>query len=434
MAEGTRYARTSDDVQIAYWTMGSGVPLLFSPQPMFTSAQAELEITSSRKWYERLARDHMVVRFDHRGSGGSDRDVTDFSMEAFGRDLAAVVTAVGADVVDLWAQEDAAPLAVAFAADNPERVRNLVLWGAWAEPSDVVESPAVRALEDLIEHNFPMWLESAMSVIWRWPGDEGRAYARALQDSFSADNARAYVRSAWEWNVSHLYDRIACPTLVINRRDQPIFPAEAGASLAARIKGSKRVVVEGDSQLPWVGDSEACLRIFEKFVSGVAVEIVDTAFATVLFTDIVGSTELNQRVGDKQWAQMLDDYERDVRAEVHRFSGREIFTKGDEFLISFDTPARAVRCACAIREVARGHGFNVRSGLHAGEIELRGEDVSGVAVNIGARVSTAAQPDEVLVSRTVVDLLAGSDIEFIERGAFDLKGVKGSWQLFSVGS
>ncbi len=193
----TQFTTTDDGFSIGYWTLGEGPPLIFSPQPMMTSAVLELEIDSSRRFYERLARTRRVVRFDHRGTGQSDRDVDDFSIECLERDLDAVVRALGVEQVDMWALEDAASLAVRYAARHPDVVSHLVLWGSWAHPDDVIESEALVALEDLIMHNFPMWLESAMTAIWRWPGPEGAAYARGLQHTTSAANVRNYLAAAW---------------------------------------------------------------------------------------------------------------------------------------------------------------------------------------------------------------------------------------------
>ncbi len=219
---------------------------------------------------------------------------------------------------------------------------------------------------------------------------------------------------------------------MVNRRDQPIFPPAGGAKLARSIAGSRRVVVDGDSQLPWVGDGDGAIRLYEEFTSGVAsVDHEPTEFSVLLFVDIVGSTERLSAVGDRSWRALLDVYEANVRAEIERFGGREVFTKGDEFLVAFDAPARAVRCAWAVSAAAQSYGVEVRAGLHAGEIERRGNDVAGVAVHIGARVASAATANEVLVSRTIVDLLAGADFSFADRGEHTLKGVAGQWRLFS---
>jgi class 3 adenylate cyclase len=429
----TRYATTADGISLAYWSMGEGdVPIIVSPVPLMSSAFAELDIEPCRSFYERLARNRRVVRFDHRGTGRSSLEVGAPTQEAFDADLAAIVDATGAAEVDLFGMEDAGPVATRYAAAHPDRVRRLILWGTWASPADIGEAAAVQELEKLMTHNFPMWIESAVAVIWRWPGADGRAYADALKRSTVADNVRAFLEAAWQWDALDACAAVRAPTLVVHRQDNPIFIPEAGAKLAARLTDASRVVLEGDSQYPWVGDVDAVLRVVEEHLGGGGPDIGSTEFATVLFTDIVASTERTALVGDRQWSDVLDQFESVVRREIARYDGREIFTKGDEFLITFASPGRGVRCAIAIRDAAKAEGLELRTGLHAGEIHRRGKDITGIGVNIGARVAAAAAPGEILVSRTVVDLLAGSDIRFSDRGERELKGLSGTWRLHAT--
>jgi len=233
-------------------------------------------------------------------------------------------------------------------------------------------------------------------------------------------------------DVRPVLSAVAAPTLVIHRSDDHAIPRACGRYLAEHIDGARYWEQPGEHLLG-LGDADALLDEVEEFLTGVrSVPEPDRMLATVLFTDIVGSTERATALGDKRWRELLDAHHRAVRRELDRFRGQEIDTAGDGFFATFDGPGRAVRCACAIRDSVKGLGLDLRAGLHTGEIELQGEKIGGIAVHIGARVSALARAGEVLVSRTVVDLVAGSQIEFADRGEHDLKGVPGTWRLFAV--
>jgi class 3 adenylate cyclase len=234
-------------------------------------------------------------------------------------------------------------------------------------------------------------------------------------------------------DIRHVLPVIAVPTLVIHRSEDMIVPVEAGRDLAAKIQGAKYVEQSGEDHLWFHGDADAILGEVEEFLTGArAAEIVDRILATVMFTDIVDSTRKAAALGDRRWRDLLARHDTLMRRELERHRGREVKTLGDGFLATFDGPARAIRCACSARDAMRGLEVEVRAGLHTGECELIGEDLGGIAVNIGARVGSVAGPGEVLVSRTVTDLVAGSGIEFTDRGVHSLKGVPGEWQLYAV--
>jgi class 3 adenylate cyclase len=234
-------------------------------------------------------------------------------------------------------------------------------------------------------------------------------------------------------DIEDVLPAVRVPTLILHRTDDLVITVTAGRQLAKQIPGAKYVELPGVDHLPWVGDPDALLDEIEEFLTGARPTIEpDRVLATVLFTDIVGSTSRLAQVGDRRWRELLSAHHASVRRELERFRGREVNTAGDGFLATFDGPARAVRCASAVRDAVRSMGLEVRAGVHTGEIELMGDDVGGIAVHIGARVAAGADPGEVLVSSTVKDLVAGSGLEFEDRGAHVLKGVPGEWRLFRV--
>jgi class 3 adenylate cyclase len=234
-------------------------------------------------------------------------------------------------------------------------------------------------------------------------------------------------------DVRHVLPTLRVPTLVLQRRGDRVVNWRAGRWMAEQIPNAKYVELSGQDHFPWFGDSDPVIEEIREFLTGVRVAPEpDRVLATVMFTDVVGSTERAASVGDRQWRDLLDAHDAAVRHQLAAFRGREVKTTGDGFLATFDGPARAIRSACAIRDAASGLGLDVRVGLHTGEVEVRGDDIGGVAVHIGQRVSARAQPSEILVSSTVKDLVAGSGIEFEDRGEHELKGVPGSWRLFAV--
>ena len=258
-------------------------------------------------------------------------------------------------------------------------------------------------------------------------------FARLERLSVSPGAAITLARMNRQIDVRHVLAAIRVPTLVLHRKDDRVVPVEDGRYLAERIPGAKYVELEGTDHWPWNGDAESILQEVNEFLTGSReIPEPDRVLATVMFTDIVDSTGLAADLGDRRWAELLEDHHRLVRRELARSRGREVDTAGDGFLATFDGPARAILCASAIREAVKGLGVKIRAGLHTGECEVIGEKLRGVAVHIGARVAALAGPGEILVSRTVKDLVAGSGLTFEDRGSHALKGVPGDWQLFAV--
>jgi len=259
------------------------------------------------------------------------------------------------------------------------------------------------------------------------------AYARLERMAASPGLVAGVLPMAARLDVRNVLGTISVPTLVLHRAGSTYVRAVHGRYLADHIAGARYVELPGPDYLIHVGDTDDLLDEIEAFLTGTtAAAGSDRALATVLFTDIVRSTELAGERGDRRWRDLLDSHHALVRRQLARFQGREVDTAGDGFLATFDGPARAIRCACAIRDGVRSLGIEIRAGLHTGEVELRGDQIAGVAVHIGARVAAKAEPSEVLVSRTLVDLVTGSSIEFVDRGEHQLKGVTGEWRLFAV--
>jgi class 3 adenylate cyclase len=352
----------------------------------------------------------------------------------------AVLDAIGSESTAFFGNSQAGPMAILFAATHPERTRAIVLYASYARPAMDVDYPWGRSPEWLADFDrqidddwgHGVFLESvAPSRI----NDESfrRWWCKYERLSYGPGNALAYFHMNSKMDVRAILPSIRVPTLVMQRRDDVNRDPGHAAYLASKIPGAKLVLLPGSDHLPYVGDSEAILDEVQEFLTGVRpTPEHDRVLATVLFTDIVGSTERATQLGDRAWKDLLQMHHALIRQELVRFRGREVDTAGDGFLATFDGPARAVRCAQAIVDDVRAIGLEVRAGVHTGEVELMGDEVGGIAVHIGARVAAAAQPGEVLVSSTVRDLVTGSGIEFDDRGEHSLKGLPGEWRLFVV--
>jgi class 3 adenylate cyclase len=355
-------------------------------------------------------------------------------------DLLAVLDAVGSASAAIVGLSQAGPMAIMFAASHPERTRAIVLYGTYASPRRQPGYPWGRS---------PAWMEEyGRQIDEDWGSgvflpqvapsrlaDEPfrRWWGKYERLSHGPGNALAYFRMNAQIDVRAILPTIQVPTLVLQRRGDVYRDRGHAGYLAEHIPGAKLVELEGVDHLPYLGDADAILDELEEFLTGVRPPPErDRVLATVLFTDIVASTERASAIGDRAWKDLLDRHHALVREELTRYRGREIKTAGDGFLATFDGPARAVRCAMAIVAAMPGIGLEVRAGIHTGEVELMGADVGGIAVHIGARVAARAGPGEVLVSGTVRDLVAGSGIEFDDKGETSLKGVPGLWRLFLV--
>ena len=435
----TRYAK-SGDVNIAYQVAGEG-PFDLVLVPGFVShLEKDWEEPRSARFLQHLASFSRLIRFDKRGTGLSDRPGGLPDLETRMDDVRAVMDAVGSERAALFGYSEGGPMSMLFAATYPERTSSLVLYGAYAKRRDPDDDyPWAPTREDRLadaaevertwgeESDLGAMAPNADGAMVRW----WRARARA---SASPGAARDLILMNSQIDVRAVLPAIQAATLVLHRRGDRDSRPEEGRYIADHIKGARFVDLSGEDHVPWI-DPDQILDEVEEFLTGVRpIPEAERVLATVLFTDIVRSTELAAELGDRRWREVLASHHVSVREQLDRFRGREVDTAGDSFLATFDGPARAVRCAAAARDAVRGLGLEIRAGLHTGEIELVDDRVQGIAVHIGARVMAAAGPGEIIVSSTVKDLVAGSGLEFEDRGTHALKGVPGEWRLFAVRS
>jgi class 3 adenylate cyclase/pimeloyl-ACP methyl ester carboxylesterase len=435
----TRYAR-SGDLQIAYQVVGDGpIDLVFVPG--FVS---HIELLWENPWsagfFEHLASFSRLILFDKRGMGGSDRPPQPSTLEEGMDDVLAVMDAAGSERAALFGASEGGPMSMLCAATHPDRVSALALLATFPRMLETdgygpgLPEEVIDAFFDVLEADWGG--PAAIHMFAPSMADDERfrdAWARYLRLGTSPRGAQSLMRLYKEIDVRHVLGAIAVPTLVLHRKGDLVVQAGAGRYIAEHIPGARFVELPGDDHLPWAGDWHPLIGEVEEFLTGErGAQDVDRVLATVMFTDIVGSTESAARLGDRRWGEVVARHDELVRRQLERYRGRPVKTLGDGFLATFDGPARAIRCAREIAEGVRSLGVEVRAGLHTGECELVGDDVAGMAINIGARVSSLAGPGEVLVSGTVKDLVYGSGIEFADRGEHTLKGVPGDWRLYAV--
>jgi class 3 adenylate cyclase/alpha-beta hydrolase superfamily lysophospholipase len=438
MAPAVRYA-ASGDLSIAYQVVGDG-PVDVVWVPGFVSHVEILwELPLWRRLLDRLGAFARVVIFDKREQGLSDRTGAPPTLEDIAGDLGAVMDAAGSERATIVGLSEGGPAALLFAASHPQRVSGLALVGSYARLSSAPDNPAgvpAERLGGFVERVVAEW--GGPAALSLWFGAEAAAdpalaewWARLLRAGTSPGGARALLRLYEELDARPALSSISAPTLVVHGRDDALVPAALGRAVADAIPGARYLELPGP-HLPFaIDDGRAFAAAVEELVTGrLAEPDPERVLATVLVTDIVGSTGQATALGDRAWRELLQRHDDASRREFERFRGREVKQTGDGFLATFDGPARAVRCAAAIRDALAPLGLLLRTGVHTGECELRGADVSGIAVHIAARVGAAAGPGEVLVSSTVHDLVIGSGLEFEARGERELAGVPGSWRLF----
>jgi pimeloyl-ACP methyl ester carboxylesterase len=442
MAPTTRYAK-SGDVNIAYQVVGEGPIDLVVNWGWLSHVEVFWDDPDIAEFLSRLASFARLIVFDKRGTGMSDRvaEAELPTLEQRMDDVRAVMDAAGSQRAALLGISEGGPLCVLFAATYPDRCTALLLFGSWATWVRDDTYPWVPTLEqheramELLRVQDPSEPFNLERFAPTKAGDQEfrKRFARYGRLSASPGAALALYRMNIQVDVRGILGSVHVPTLVIHRAGDRLSYPQAGRYVADHIGGAKYVELPGNDHLVWVGDREAVVGEIEEFLTGVRhAPETNRVLATVLFTDLVGSTELLARIGDERWRAVLADHHRLVRAEFTRFGGREIDNQGDGFLASFDGPARAVRCALAIRSTLRSIELTVRQGLHTGEVEVVGPKLEGLAVHVGARVASAAGGGEILVSRTVKDLVAGSGLRFTDRGAYTLKGVPDEWHLYAV--
>jgi len=435
MDSGVKYAR-SDGIHIAYRVFGDGPRDLVLIPGTLSHVELFWEFPPNEYLLKRFTSFARVIVFDKRGQGLSDRVAEQTIEERIG-DVRAVMDAAGSEKATIYGWSEGGPMSLLFAATYPERTSGLVLCGSFSSMMAYVgEEKRDLFLKRLDEH----WGEGILVPInapSKAKDEMFLKYFGKLERATASPGAIvALMRANFEIDVRPILPTIHLPTLVLHRVGDKTVPVEQGRYLAQHIAGAKYVELPGDDHLLQAFGQDVLDRLIdevEEFITGERHRPEpDRTLATVMFTDMVGSTEHVSRLGDRQWRELLSGYYAALRKELGAFRGREVNTAGDGLLATFDGPARAIRCACAIRERVKPLGIRVRTGLHTGECELIGDDVGGIAVHIGARVASAANPDEVLVSSTVRDLVAGSGIKFTDRGPHTLKGVADEWRLFAV--
>jgi class 3 adenylate cyclase len=430
-------------VSIAYQVVGDGpLDLVLVPGGISHLDYGWTDPAYAR-FLHRLASFSRLILFDKRGIGLSDPVPSHPTLEERMEDIRVVMDAAGSERAALFAYSEGGPPTALFAATHPERTSELVLYGSigvalWDSYSGLVTAgPAAEwweAWPDVLDHwgegrslcLFAPDLEATPARLERW-GDFERAAA-------SPGMMRGFIATARELRIGDFLPTIQAPTLVIHRT-RDFLPIEGARLMAKLIPGARFVELPGADHIPSLGDADTVLDLTEEFLTGAPpAPKTDRVLATVLFTDIVQSTERAAEAGDRRWRELLEAHDSAMRSVLERHGGREIKHTGDGFLATFDGPGRAIRCAKAAIAAVEQVGLGLRAGLHTGECELRGDDIGGLAVHIAARVAAIAQPGEVLVSSTVKDLVVGSRIEFSDRGSQVLKGVPGEWRLYAAGN
>jgi class 3 adenylate cyclase len=433
-----RYAR-SGDVAIAYTVDGAGPPDIVFAHGFVGNIEIERETPFQRAFHDRVASFSRFILFDRRGTGLSDRPREPATLEARMDDVRAVLDDVGLERAVLFGTVEAAAMCALFAATYPERTLGLVLYNAAAKGTWAPDYPWADTPEEQRTHlaetaaGWGTYERAAKTLRWVAPSHADdpefvAAWARHDRLSASPGAAATLLRMMADVDIRGVLGAIRVPTLVAHESDA----REQATYIAERIPGARRFEVAGPDYAVYM-TIDTLLPEVERFVQGLGRREPETVLATVLFTDIVGSTERLAEIGDARWRELVERHHALVRQQLSRFRGQEIDTAGDGFFARFDGPIRAIRCAQAICAAVGELGLEVRAGLHTGECELVGDKIAGLAVNIGARVAARAGSGEVLVSSTVKDLVAGSELEFEDRGLTELKGVPGEWRLFAVG-
>jgi class 3 adenylate cyclase len=434
----TRYAMNGD-LRVAYRASREGPRDIVVVPHWFTCCEHLPELPSLRGWVEAMTSLGRLIFFDQPGTGVSDPVTADAlpTLEQWADSITAVLDDLESSEAVLVAVDGAFAPAAMFAATHPSRTTALVVLEGYADPtterSDGLDS------EEIIAALTAVWGtgESQHTINPDMPwNDEIRAtWARHDRLAASPATFALMMPLLTEVDARAVLPTVRVPTLVVQHADNPLTPSEWGKNVADHISGAKYVELPGRNMYHFVEPWRESFREIAEFLTGEQAEVADDrVLATVLFTDIVDSTRRAAEIGDRDWHALLDAHDAVVRSQLVRFRGREVNTSGDGFLAMFDGPQRAIRCAMAIRDAVQSLGIQVRAGLHTGECEIRGDDIGGIAVHIGARVSALAGPKDVLVSSTLRDLVIGSGLEFADRGAHELKGVPGEWHIFAVAS
>jgi class 3 adenylate cyclase len=437
-----QYAQTTDGVSIAFWTLGEGMPLVHMPL-IYSHIQLEWQLPECRRWYEGLAEKWKVVRYDSRGTGLSERDIADYSLDVGVLDVEAVAKRLALQRFALFAPIHSGPAAIAYAVGHPEQVSHLVLWCTYARAPDFSRSPLIQSVRALMDKDWAFYTEAAAHALLGWSqGEPARRYAALIRESVTRETVQTAVGAISQFDVTALLPQVQSPTLVLHRRRYAL-DVDVARGLASRIADARLALLEGESGAPYLGDVEAVAKAIDEFL-GEGKEAAEAgapeagAFRTVLFTDVEGSTALTQRLGDAKAREVLRGHERIVREALKSHAGSELKTMGDGFMASFSSATWALESAIAMQRAFAAHNESadepilVRVGLNAGEPIAEEEDLFGTAVIEAARIAAAAKGGEILVSNVVRELAKGKDFLFADRGEVALRGFEEPVRLYEV--
>ncbi|MEO6196652.1 MAG: adenylate/guanylate cyclase domain-containing protein [Dehalococcoidia bacterium] len=446
MQPRVQYARASDGVSIAYYTVNEGPPLVYLPFTPFSHVQMELQIPECRRWYELLSAGHTFVRFDGRGMGLSDRETKDFSLAAQIRDVEAVVDRLQLERFALFGAADAGMTAMAYAAQNPDRVSHLILWCSWARRADVSGAPRTQALRALLDQDWEVYTETTARALLGWKAEgEARQLAAFYRQCTTPEVLRSLADALYEIDVKEQLADIRCPTLVLHRREIPLIDVTVLKDMATRIPDANLVLLEGDSPIPFMGDTASVVRAVRQFLGEDEAE--DTrmdegaagAPVTILFTDITGSTPMTQRLGDAKAQEVVRTHNTIVRRALRAHGGRDIKHTGDGIMGSFASATQAVECAIEIQRAVAARAeeepdalLQVKIAINAGEPVAEEGDLYGVSVQLAARVRDAAEPGQILVTEVVRGLTTGKRFLVSDTGEHALKGFEEPVRLYEV--
>ena len=435
-----QYAKTKDGVSIAYWTMGKGDPLVQMPRLPYSHIQMEWQIPDFRGWYERVAAKRMIVRYDPRGTGLSDRDATDSSLDAQVMDLGAVVDRHGLDKFALFGIATSGPAAISYATRQPERLSHLLLWCAYARASDFFDSPRVQGMLALMNKDWELLTESAAQFAYGWSGaDSAHRYAAYLRECVTQSAALEAYHALAQVDVTDLLPQVRSPTLVMHLRQIPHPSLDAARAIASGIPNARLAVLEGEVLAPWMSETDATHQAIDEFLgegeeSAAKAELPE-GMAVILFADIVESTALTEQLGDTAFRAKARELDTSLRSVIKEAGGTPVEGKvlGDGVLAVFTSARQAIECALRCEAAGQPLGLQLHLGIHAGDVIREGNNVYGGAVNIAARIAAVSQPGEVLVSETVRSLARTSaGVSFEDRSEHALKGVSEPVRVWAV--
>jgi pimeloyl-ACP methyl ester carboxylesterase len=435
----TQYAK-SGDIHVAYQVIGEGPIDLVIVPGWVSHIELVWEQPQAAAFLRRLGEFSRLILFDKRGTGMSDPVTAAPPVDERMDDIRAVMDAVGSENAALFGYSEGGPLALVFAATHPDRAKAVIAYGSFARmsraddyPGGMPESVISAFLEGAVEAGVTGIFYDVVVPSRRGDQEFRNWFAKITRQSASPKMMEVLLRANVDMDIRQLLPSIRVPTLVLHRKKDQLVSVNHGKYLAEHIPGAKYVELDGGDHWPWFGDTDAVVEEIEEFLTGMRhTAPADRILAAVMFTDIVGSTERLAELGDKAWKELLNQHDLVTSRQIERFRGRQLKHTGDGVLATFDGPARAVQCAQTIQDANLAIGIDVRAGVHVGECEIRGQDIGGMAVHIADRVSKAAGPGEILVSSTVKDLVAGSGLQFSDRGRQSLKGIPDEWQLFAV--